>query len=463
MKKATWFLALIVAAGIVLTGCAPKAAGQEASPNAEAGNPRETNALTGWCTPPPNITYDPVTVTDATPATLENTVWVFREETSKEQGVVLFFRDGVMTAVSADACYGAPYDYRDTQLTVSYQDIAISGEAIEGLLYFRTNKSGDGQERIAVWTTIEDAAQFAKELNGGFVAPFTPDDLGIVINTPAPSEDFSQTPESLDGTAWILEYDVGQVERAAFFFKDGMATVVSWDYIYEDSYTYENHILVTDEINIGFEGVVDGSRLTEVTFYGAPYPDLTRVDIPHAVQYAKELRPEFVSPFDGGGSEPDRDTVDSGAMNPSADGYKRFENALFSSEIPADWKVTTVQIQYMASTVEQPHNEGDLYCYFEVVCGPVSESVVQERYNGLVASNVNAALYDTTIAGQPAKVLERSGPGGCVREIFSATPAGEGYRMNFYCLNHDQTLDFSSIQEVMDHFIEHITFSSDVN
>ena len=113
------------------------------------------------------------------------------------------------------------------------------------------------------------------------------------------AEDFSQTPESLDETAWILEYDVGQTERAALFFKNGMVTYVSWDGICEDSYRYKNNILITDEINIGFVGTVDGAHITEVTHYGAPYPDLTRVDIQRAIQYAQELRPEFEPPFGG--------------------------------------------------------------------------------------------------------------------------------------------------------------------
>ena len=134
------------------------------------------------------------------------------------------------------------------------------------------------------------------------------------------AEDFSQTPESLDETAWILEYDVGQTERAALFFKNGMVTYVSWDGICEDSYRYKNNILITDEINIGFVGTVDGAHITEVTYYGAPYPDLTRVDIPRAVQYATELRPEFVSPFDDDYPGLDFDTGDSGIMDGSNNG-----------------------------------------------------------------------------------------------------------------------------------------------
>lgn len=320
-KNIAFIAALTLIFCLALTGCTQKAGGQVASSNTQADNAQENNALAGWRTPPLNITYDPVMVTDATPDTLENTVWVFRDEAHAKNGMVLFFRDGIMTVVNTDACYGTPYDYRNTQLTASYGDKAIAGEAIEGLLYLMLCENRDEPERIAVWTAIEEAMPFAKELNSGFVAPFTPADLGVVINTPTssvvaePAEDYSVTPESLDRTAWILEYDVGQTERAALFFKDGKVTSVSWDYIYEDSYTYKNNILITDEINIGFTGTVDGAYITEVTYYGASYPDLTRVDIPRAVQYATELRPEFVSPFDGDYPGFDFDTGDSGIMD----------------------------------------------------------------------------------------------------------------------------------------------------
>ncbi len=325
-KRTTFIAALMLILCLALTGCAQKTSAQETGANPQTDSSEESNTLAGWRTPPPNITYDPVMVTDATPETLEDTVWVFREETNAEMGMVLFFRDGIMTVVSADACYGAPYDYRDTQMTASYGNITIWGEAIEGLLYFQTSENRNEPERIAVWTAIEEAMQFAKELNGGFTAPFTPTDLGVAINTSKssvvtePSEDYSVTPESLDRTAWILEYDVGQTERAALFFKDGKVTYVSWDYIYEDSYRYKNNILITDEINIGFVGTVDGAHITEVTYYGVPYPNLTRVDIPRAIQYAKELRPEFESPFDDDYPGLDFDTGDSGIMDGSNNG-----------------------------------------------------------------------------------------------------------------------------------------------
>ena len=142
-------------------------------------------------------------------------------------------------------------------------------------------------------------------------------------------------------------------------------------------------------------------------------------------------------------------------------GYRAFENDLFTSEIPADWSVLTQRLQYQSSTVTQPHDEGGEYCYFEIVCGEVPESAIQERYAGLIESGVAVRLYDATIAGQPAKVLERGSLGGSAREIFAQTPEGQGYRMNFYCPDRGQALDFSAIQPIMDHFLGHIDFKSE--
>ena len=75
-----------------------------------------------------------------------------------------------------------------------------------------------------------------------------------------------------------------------------------------------------------------------------------------------------------------------------------------------------------------------------------------------VKSGVSANFYETTIGGQPVKVLERGGSGASAREIAAVTPSGVGYRLNFYCPDNGQGMDLSAIQEVMDHFTEHIQF-----
>lgn len=142
--------------------------------------------------------------------------------------------------------------------------------------------------------------------------------------TPEPAEYFSETPESLDGTAWILDNNPNQKERAAFFFKDGLVTYVSRDEIYKDSYRYKNNVLITDEINIGIVGDVNGGRLINVTYYGNPYPDMIRVEPSRAVQYVRELHPDFESPFDDG-AEPASDTGYTSTDNSDP----RFENGQY--------------------------------------------------------------------------------------------------------------------------------------
>ncbi len=137
--------------------------------------------------------------------------------------------------------------------------------------------------------------------------------------TEKPAEDFSQTPESLDGTAWILK---GETERGrcfAMFFKNGTLSIVSQEYYFDATYRYENHIMTTDPEEVGFDGVVDGNKMT-VTQFSAPYCELTRVSIEEAIRYAKAINEDIETPFDSDYPGFDFDTGDSGIMDGSNNG-----------------------------------------------------------------------------------------------------------------------------------------------
>ncbi len=300
-KQLCLLIALLFVLGSVLTGCksAEESGIVVASSEGTVTNPAQTNVLDGWCTPPPNITYDPVEVTDATPSTLENTVWIYKDEANANKGLVLFFRNGIMTVVSADACYGTPYEYQNTQLEAFYGETFIAGEAIEGLLYF--NDCSTESECIAVWSSIEDAMQFAKSLNSSFQAPFSPDDLGITVDQPLsgdvtePTEISDETPESLDRTAWVRKGEIDPERCLAFFFKDGVVTIVSKDFYFDASYRYKSNIMTTDSEEVGYNGDVSGNKM-QVTSFQSPYCELTRVPIDEANAYAQSINEYFV-PF----------------------------------------------------------------------------------------------------------------------------------------------------------------------
>ena len=313
--------------------------GSAESDNSQSNDAESNDVVSGWRLPPENITENPTTVTEATPDSLEGTAWMLKDA---DNSVALFFKDGIMTFVRADVCYGTIYDYEGTQLEAYHEDDVVFGEAIEGLLYVST-KDRDG-EAIARWSTIEDVLQFAKELNGSFTAPFTPEALGIYFDEPYDEDPYEGTEEYGD-------------ERLAV-----------------------------------------------------------------------------------------------------SDGYVPFACDLFTTEIPADWRVITLNSQYTVYTIEQPHRDGDAYCYIEVVCGVDYRTTLEERYQGLTESNIEAHFYDSEIGGQTVKVLERASLGASATEIAAVTPSGVGYRLNFYCPDEDEALNFSAIREVMDHFTDHIQF-----
>lgn len=314
-KRLCLLIALLLVCSTVLTGCKSEEESGIilASSEETASNSAQTNVLDGWRTPPPNITYDPVMVTEATPDSLENIAWIFKDGTNADTGSVLFFRNGIMTVVSTDACYGTPYEYQGTQLEASYGEMRIAGEAIEGLLYMYFYDGREESGYIAVWSSIEEAMQFAKSLNSGFQAPFSPDDLGITVNMPVsgdvtePTELSGETPESLDRTAWIRKGETDPERCLAFFFKDGVVTIVSKDFYFDASYRYKSYIMTTDPEEVGYDGDVSGNKM-QVTSFQSPYCEMTMVDPDGAISYAKAINPDFVSPFDGEASTPDDKT-----------------------------------------------------------------------------------------------------------------------------------------------------------
>lgn len=138
-------------------------------------------------------------------------------------------------------------------------------------------------------------------------------------NTPEPAEDFSQTPESLEGTAWILKGETDPDRCLAFFFKDGVATIVNGSFYFPATYYYENHILQTDPEEVGYEGEVNGATMS-LTYFQEPYYSMTRVNIAEALQYARNINPECKTPFDDDYPGLDFDTGDSGIMDGSNNG-----------------------------------------------------------------------------------------------------------------------------------------------
>ncbi|MBQ8954720.1 MAG: hypothetical protein IJ048_11450 [Clostridia bacterium] len=139
----------------------------------------------------------------------------------------------------------------------------------------------------------------------------------IVVTEPA--EDYSVTPESLDRTAWVRKGESDPSRRLAFFFKDGVVTIASSDYYFDASYRYKSYIMTTDPEEVGFDADVSGGEMA-VTSFSAPYCTMTRVGIDEAIMYAKEICPDFVSPFDGDYPGLDFDTGDSGIMDGSNNG-----------------------------------------------------------------------------------------------------------------------------------------------
>ena len=493
-------VALTLAICLALTGCAKGADSQEAGAIVQVGGEQSNSApvggeqsndartddaqgrdapLTGWRLPPENITGDPTMVTEATPDTLEGTAWMLRDGANAENSMALFFKDGIMTFVRADTCYGTSYDYAGTQLEAYHGDDVVYGEAMEGSLYVSTNDR-DG-ESIARWTTIEEAMELARELNGSFTAPFTPEALGIYFDAPY-DEDPYEGMEGDDASEGAVVIDDGSLFVKYIrkeYQKNGNADVPSLLMYIESNYS--------DTIQIQVAGAVDG-RTDQGRFILKDLDDqwtMMGVVVPPAAQFNTSIAflvgsvfteqmtlEEYVNidlrilVYDEAGFDLikeydihiDGDAASDDESAELTSGYVRFECDLFTSEIPADWRVITTKVQYVVTTIEQPHSGTDPYSYMEVVCGVMYGDVLEQRYQKLVKSGVSANFYETTIGGQPVKVLERGGSGASAREIAAVTPSGVGYRLNFYCPDNGQGMDLSAIQEVMDHFTEHIQF-----
>ena len=143
-----------------------------------------------------------------------------------------------------------------------------------------------------------------------------------------------------------------------------------------------------------------------------------------------------------------------------SDGYVFYENELFTSEIPADWELQRTKLQYFADTITEPQEGKSMWCSI-VVSGAGIEAA---DVDALVADYRDTGFafqdYEDTIAGQPARVIERGGGdlGLSQRDVYMATPDGTRFVMHFACPNGGAEFDFSEIEDVMEHFISHIEF-----
>ena len=143
-----------------------------------------------------------------------------------------------------------------------------------------------------------------------------------------------------------------------------------------------------------------------------------------------------------------------------SDGYVFYENELFTSEIPADWELQRTKVQYFADTITEPQEGKSMWCSI-VVSGA---AIQPEDVDALVADYRDTGLdfndYTETIAGEPARVIERGGAelGLSQRDVYMATPDGTRFVMHFTCPNGGVAFDFSEIEDVMEHFISHMQF-----
>ena len=138
-------------------------------------------------------------------------------------------------------------------------------------------------------------------------------------------------------------------------------------------------------------------------------------------------------------------------------GFVYYENELFSTEIPEDWALSHVKIQYFADTITQPHEDRNMWCSIVVNGGGFKDGAVEELIAGY---NFEYHFYEDTIAGCPAKIIERGGAelGLSQRDIYAETPDGTRFVLHFACPNYGEEFDFSEIQEIMDHFLSCIEF-----
>ena len=154
------------------------------------------------------------------------------------------------------------------------------------------------------------------------------------------------------------------------------------------------------------------------------------------------------------------DSEDENDAPAESDGYVFYENELFTSEIPADWELQRTKVQYFADTITEPQEGKSMWCSI-VVSGA---AIQPEDVDALVADYRDTGLdfkdYEDTIAGEPARVIERSGGelGLSQRDVYMATPDGTRFVMHFACPNGGAAFDFSEIEDVMEHFISHMQF-----
>lgn len=140
-----------------------------------------------------------------------------------------------------------------------------------------------------------------------------------------------------------------------------------------------------------------------------------------------------------------------------APGYRYYENELFSSEIPEDWELSRVKVQYFGDTITEPHEGKSCWCTIIVSGAGFKDGAVEELVAGY---NFEYRLYEDTVAGQSAQIVERGGGalGIAQRDIYTQTPGGTRYILHFTSPSGDGEFDFSEIGEIMDHFLSSIRF-----
>lgn len=266
---------------------------------------------------------------------LNNTYWIANSYKADDEhdsisvdgennGIVLVFSNDRVSLIDCDGVQlkAAGYEYNNSKITFdgfNPETVYASIDGNELTLYSQNGSSW----WLMTQTDIDTANAYIGQLLAGkdsFVIgeDFDTDDAPIIDGTDNPDE-YSVTPESLDRTAWVRKGESDPSRRLAFFFMDGVVTIVSSDYYFDAYYRYKNYIMTTDPEEVGFDADVSGGEM-EVTSFSAPYCTMTRVGIDEAIMYAKEICPDFASPFDGDYPGLDFDTGDSGIMDGSNDG-----------------------------------------------------------------------------------------------------------------------------------------------
>ena len=90
------------------------------------------------------------------------------------------------------------------------------------------------------------------------------------------------------------------------------------------------------------------------------------------------------------------------------------------------------------------------------IIGGYHDGAVEELVAGY---NFDYNFYEDTVAGCPAKIVERGGAlGVSSRDIYTETPDGTRYILHFACPDGGGDYDLSAIEEVMEHFLSCIEF-----